>query len=172
LPKQWLNLLQERIDDSLEDFFREEKTIPVARVRTLNRVEDNLKIAIEYRDAAKVETQEERQIRLHGRTVDLDVVILAENDGHDRLASSVRVLGEAALQKEIQSKDITAEFMDQQLSDLLIIYKDELDLSSYPPWHIRLTEIFHHPDQAVIPHYTLFLQALHRFAKCEQRYGK
>lgn len=25
--------------------------------------------------------------------------------------------------------------------ELLIVFKDELDLSSYPPWHIRLTEI-------------------------------
>jgi hypothetical protein len=30
----------------------------------------------------------------------------------------------------------------------------------------------HHEDQAVIPYYTMFLQALHRYAKCEQRFGK
>ena len=25
--------------------------------------------------------------------------------------------------------------------ELLIIFKDDLDMGSYPPWHIRLTEI-------------------------------
>ncbi|KAG0349981.1 hypothetical protein BGZ54_004101, partial [Gamsiella multidivaricata] len=46
----------------------------------------------------------------------LDVVILAERDGHDRLAANVRALGEAALQKEIQSQDVTMKSLDQQLS--------------------------------------------------------
>lgn len=27
--------------------------------------------------------------------------------------------------------------------ELLIVFKDDLDLSSYPPWHIRLTEILY-----------------------------
>jgi hypothetical protein len=46
----------------------------------------------------------------------LDVVILSEWDGHDRLAASVRALGEAALQDEVQSQDITMQLMDQYLS--------------------------------------------------------
>ncbi|KAG0207617.1 hypothetical protein BGX28_001208 [Mortierella sp. GBA30] len=108
----------------------------------------------------------------------LDVVILSERDGHDRLAGSVRAMGRAALRKEIRSEDITMDMLDKQYSyelsepELMIIFKDDLDLSSYPPWHLRLTEIFHHPDQAIIPQYTMFLQALHRYAKCEQRFGK
>ncbi|KAF9984830.1 hypothetical protein BGZ65_012518 [Modicella reniformis] len=177
LHPQLVELLQERINDSLADFYKEEKSVPVARVRTLRSVEDSLQDVVKRQGVDENEAQ--RLQRLHGgRKLDLDVVILSERDGHDRLATSVRALGEAALGDEIQSQNITMKFMDQQLSaeltepELLIVFKDELDLSSYPPWHIRLTEIFHHPDQAVIPQYTMFLQALHRYAKCEQRFGK
>ncbi|KAI1312233.1 hypothetical protein EDD11_003033 [Mortierella claussenii] len=179
IPQEWVELLQERIDDALAEFYKEESHVPTARVRTLNPIEDSLQTVLNHRHAGVPETDFQRQRRLHGdRTVDLDVVILSVHDGHDRLAANVRALGGAALQRDIQSKDITMEFLDKQLSaeltepELLIVFKDDLDLSSYPPWHIRLTEIFHHPDQAIIPPYTLFLQALHRYAKCEQRFGK
>ncbi|KAF9435288.1 hypothetical protein BGZ76_006565 [Entomortierella beljakovae] len=131
------DLLQERIEYELKEFYKEERSIPVVQVRTLKPVEGILQqqhVAHQQPDAPS-------------KKFDLDVVILAERDGHDRLAASVRALGEAAIQKEIKSQDINIKFLDQQLSEelsepeLLIVFKDDLDLSSYPPWHIRLTEI-------------------------------
>ncbi|KAG0242406.1 hypothetical protein BGX31_000328 [Mortierella sp. GBA43] len=169
--------LQERIDHSLEQFYKEESSVPVALVRTLRPVEDTVFGLNEQGDVMESEAQILQ--RLHGgRKCDLDVVILSERDGHDRLAANVRALGEAALHDEIRSQDIDMNFMDRHLSagltepELLIVFKDEVDLSSYPPWHIRLTEIYHHQDQAYIPQYTMFLQAMHRYAKIEQRFGK
>ncbi|KAF9089467.1 hypothetical protein BGX23_006653 [Mortierella sp. AD031] len=171
--------LQERINDSLADFYKEEKNVPVALVRTLRPVEESLNLIFQQQGTTTTTTVQQQDQRLHGgRAFDLDVVILSPEDGHDRLAGNVRHLGKAARRGQISSEDITTQFLDQQLSaelsepELLIILKDDLDLSSYPPWHIRLTEIYHHPDQAVIPVYTMFLQALHRYAKCEQRFGK
>jgi hypothetical protein len=54
----------------------------------------------------------------------LDVVILSERDGHDRLAASVRALGEAALHDEIRSQDIDMNFMDRHLSGIDSIRSD------------------------------------------------
>ncbi|KAG0260495.1 hypothetical protein BG011_001864 [Mortierella polycephala] len=175
-----LESLQKRVNHSLAEFYREEKEVPVALIRTLSPVEESLRLVNERRTCLGTDTtQKQQEHRFHGgRTFDLDIVILSEQDGHDRLAGNVRALGEAALRKEIESDDITTSFLDEQFSgelsepELLIVFKDDLDLSSYPPWHIRLSEIYHHPDQSVIPHYTMFLQALHRYAKCEQRFGK
>ncbi|KAF9123406.1 hypothetical protein BGW39_008990 [Mortierella sp. 14UC] len=171
-----LEALQDRIDYSLKQFYKEEKKVPVALVRTFCPVEESLSLVFQSQTSTPTI---QRDQRLHGgRAFDLDVVILSPEDGHDRLAGNVRVLGKAALRNQITSDQITTKFLDTQLSaelsepELLIILKDDLDLSSYPPWHIRLTEIYHHPDQAVIPVYTMFLQALHRYAKCEQRFGK
>ncbi|KAF9942095.1 hypothetical protein BGZ67_003105 [Mortierella alpina] len=169
LHPELVEVLQDRITDSIADFYREEKIVPVALARTLGSPEEGLN-TLNPLDQRK---------RLHGgRPFDLDVVVLSKQDGHARLAGVVRTLGEAARQNRITSEDITTDFMDKELSyelpepELLIILKDDLDMSGYPPWHIRLTEIFHHPDQAIIPRYTMFLQALHRYAKCDQRFGK
>ncbi|KAF9154707.1 hypothetical protein BG015_000162 [Linnemannia schmuckeri] len=172
-----LEALQDRIDHTMKDFYKEEKRVPIALVRTLRPVEESLSLVFQQQNNGQTTIQ--RDLRLHGgRVFDLDIVILSPEDGHDRLAGNVRLLGKAALRQQISSEQITTTFLDTQLSadlsepELLIILKDDLDLSSYPPWHIRLTEIYHHPDQAVIPAYTMFLQALHRYAKCEQRFGK
>ncbi|KAF9359540.1 hypothetical protein BGX26_012088 [Mortierella sp. AD094] len=170
LNPELLELLQERVDFEMKEFYKEEKIVPVARVRALRPVENSLDLVASNKSGVPSAQQ------VHA--YDLDVVILAETDGHDRLAANVRALGEAVLHKEIQSQDITMDFLDHQLSleltepELLIVFKDDLDLSSYPPWHIRLTEIYHHSDQYILPQYTMFLQALHRYAKCEQRFGK
>ncbi|KAH7047744.1 Decaprenyl diphosphate synthase-like protein [Linnemannia elongata] len=175
-----LEALQDRIDHTMKDFYKEEKRIPIALVRTLRPVEESLSLVFQQSNGNN-DNQPTilRDLRLHGgRAFDLDIVILSPEDGHDRLAGNVRLLGKAALHQQVSSDQITTKFLDTQLSadlsepELLIILKDDLDLSSYPPWHIRLTEIYHHPDQAVIPVYTMFLQALHRYAKCEQRFGK
>ncbi|KAF9193133.1 hypothetical protein BGZ51_004105 [Haplosporangium sp. Z 767] len=144
-----LESLQERVNHSLAEFYREEQVVPVALVRTLSPVEESLRLVNERRACLETDTaQKQQQHRLHGgRAFDLDIVILSEQDGHDRLAGSVRALGEAALRREIESDDITTSFLDEQFSaelsepELLIVFKDELDLSSYPPWHIRLSEI-------------------------------
>ncbi|KAG0311293.1 hypothetical protein BGZ97_011944 [Linnemannia gamsii] len=176
LDPEDLEALQDRIDHTMKDFYKEEKRVPIALVRTLCPVEESLSLVFKKNNS---QATIQRDLRLHGgRAFDLDIVILSPEDGHDRLAGNVRLLGEAALRQQISSEQITTSFLDTQLSaeltepELLIILKDDLDLSSYPPWHIRLTEIYHHPDQAVIPVYTMFLQALHRFAKCDQRFGK
>ncbi|KAF9577052.1 hypothetical protein BGW38_007991 [Lunasporangiospora selenospora] len=127
-----LEVLQERIEFEMARFYKEEKAVPVALVRTLTPITDY------PRKAASP----------HGdRPFDLDVVILSKKDGHERLAGNLRSLSQAALHDELQSKDITMDLMDRQMTadlsepELIIIYKDDLDLSSYPPWHLRLTEI-------------------------------
>ncbi|GJJ69130.1 dehydrodolichyl diphosphate syntase complex subunit NUS1 [Entomortierella parvispora] len=165
--------LQERINDEMAEFYKEEpRSVPVALVRTLSPVDGGVHGLVLSSNGSS------RLVHHGGKPYDLDIVILSEADGHDRLAEHAKVLAQAALENKIESQDISVNFLDKQLTaelsepELLIIYKDDLELSSYPPWHTRLTEIYHHPDQAVIPKYTMFLQALHRYAKCEQRFGK
>ncbi|KAG0054635.1 hypothetical protein BGZ83_010763 [Gryganskiella cystojenkinii] len=137
-----VQLLREGINDHIAEFYKEEpKKTPVVLVRTLRPVEEDVHSLLISGNASS------RPLLHGGKHYDLDVVILSESDGHDRLAGNVRALGRAALRDEIDSEDITIEFLEQRLSaelsepELLIIFKDDLDLHSYPPWHIRLTEI-------------------------------
>ena len=47
----------------------------------------------------------------------------------------------------------------------------EICLRGYPPWQVRLTEIFYVKDGRGIEYQT-FLRSLHRFAKAEMRFGR
>jgi len=44
-------------------------------------------------------------------------------------------------------------------------------LRGYPPWQVRLTEIFHVQDNSGAG-YQVFLRALHKYAKSEMRLGR
>ena len=44
-------------------------------------------------------------------------------------------------------------------------------LRGYPPWQVRLTEIFHTQDSSGVE-YQAFLRALHRYADAEMRFGR
>ncbi|KAG0234799.1 hypothetical protein BGW41_000978 [Actinomortierella wolfii] len=164
-----LENLQTRMDYSIADFFQADNVTPIALARTLSPVVENF--------AKQAPTNVKK--RLHnGRHFDLDVVILSERDGHERIAGTIQALGTASLEKKVSSNQIDMSYVNSVLAaelsepELLIVFKDQLDLSSYPPWHIRLTEIYHDPDQYFIPQYTMFLEALYRYSKCEQRVGK
>ncbi|KAG0032066.1 hypothetical protein BGZ81_011743 [Podila clonocystis] len=174
-----LESLQEHIDHSIKLFYKEEKKVPVVLTRTLTPVQElQERVDVVLTDSGSKLRTSVQHVLHGGRHYDLDVVVLSAQDGHDRLAEHIKALGEAALRKELESQDITIEYMDKRLSgelsepELVIILKDDLDLSSYPPWTIRLTEIYHHPDQAVVPLYTLYLGALRKYSKCDQRFGR
>ncbi|KAG0341905.1 hypothetical protein BG004_005857, partial [Podila humilis] len=105
-----LESLQEYLTHSLKNFYKEEKSVPVALTRQEFAV-------TETGVSSWHPSSSQSTIPLHGgRRYDLDVVILSPQDGHDRLAGYAKALGEAALRKEIESKDITMEFMDKTLS--------------------------------------------------------
>lgn len=44
-------------------------------------------------------------------------------------------------------------------------------LRGYPPWQVRLTEIFHTQDSSGVE-YQAFLRALYKFAQAEMRFGR
>ncbi|CRK25044.1 hypothetical protein BN1708_014117 [Verticillium longisporum] len=55
--------------------------------------------------------------------------------------------------------------------DLLILFGPHVELDGYPPWPIRLTEIFCLPDNQEVG-YQVFLRALRNFANAQFRKGK
>ena len=70
------------------------------------------------------------------------------------------------------------ELVDAELSegimsepDLLILFSPYLELSGYPPWQARLTEIFCLQDNEAFG-YQVFLRALYNFANAQMRRGR
>ncbi|PWW76550.1 Undecaprenyl diphosphate synthase [Tuber magnatum] len=113
-----------------------------------------------------------------GREVDLEVIFISEEDGRESLVDLTKTLCDMAQRGKIASEDVSVELIDAEVTentisepDLLILFSPSVVLRGYPPWQIRLTEIFHVQDNSGVG-YQVFLRALHRFAKTEMRFGR
>ena len=89
-----------------------------------------------------------------------------------------KTLAEMAQRSKISSADISIDLVDAELTesvmgepDLLLLFGPNVELSGYPPWQVRLTEIFHVRDNQGVG-YQVFYRALSKFAQAQMRRGK
>ncbi|KAF2682581.1 di-trans,poly-cis-decaprenylcistransferas-like protein [Lentithecium fluviatile CBS 122367] len=108
----------------------------------------------------------------------LTVLFLSELDGRNTLIDLTVTLSHMAQKGDVRVDQINANLIDAELNDhvstepdLLILFSPTVVLKGYPPWQLRLTEIFHLPDNKGV-NYQVFLQALKKFGKAEFRVGK
>ncbi len=131
----------------------------------------------------------------------LDLLLLSATDGRDTIVDLTRTLAEMAQSKKIRPKDITSDLINTEIMastaipgseatghdgtdtgnpsnepDLLIVFAPYVKLDGYPPWQIRLSEIFcvggdvKHGSTRV--EYQGFLRGLWRYAGAEMRFGR
>ena len=108
----------------------------------------------------------------------LSLLLLSSDDGRSTLVDLTKTLAEMAQHNKISPSDINAELIDAEISEsvmgepeLLILFGPDIKLDGYPPWQLRLTEIFHEPDNQEVE-YLVWLKGLHRFAKAQMRFGR
>jgi hypothetical protein len=108
----------------------------------------------------------------------LSVLLLSAEDGRDSIVDLTKTLTEMSQRNKLSSADISIELVDAELSesimgepDLLILFGPHVELSGYPPWQIRLTEIFHVQDNTRVG-YQVFYRALTKFAHAQMRMGR
>ena len=80
--------------------------------------------------------------------------------------------------KKLSSNDISLDLVDAEITesvmgepDLLVLFGPNVELQGYPPWQVRLTEIFHVQDNIGVG-YQVFLRALYNYAKAQMRFGR
>jgi dehydrodolichyl diphosphate syntase complex subunit NUS1 len=80
---------------------------------------------------------------------------------------------------KLSPSDISSELIDAEISesvmgepDLLILFGDKIVLEGYPPWQVRLTEVFYVQDHAGGVGYHVFLRALCKYGQAEFRVGR
>lgn len=112
------------------------------------------------------------------KSVELSINLLSKIDGKPTILELTKTISELAINKELLIKDINIDLINEELielvgnePDLLIIFNPNLDLQDYPPWHIRLTEIYWEPDNKEVT-YGVFLKALQNYAKSKVNVGK
>jgi dehydrodolichyl diphosphate syntase complex subunit NUS1 len=71
----------------------------------------------------------------------------------------------------MELSDISAS-LDSHIQDpdLVISTEYEFSLFGYPPWGLRLSELFHVPIQDHI--HDPFLEAMFYYSNCQQRFGR
>ncbi|KAM7222251.1 putative undecaprenyl pyrophosphate protein [Rhypophila decipiens] len=105
----------------------------------------------------------------------LSLQLLSAEDGRDSIVDLTKTLADMAQRSKLSSPDISTDLLDNELSvsvmgepDLLILFGPHVELSGYPPWQIRLTEIFHVQDNSDVE-YHVFHRALASFAGAQMQ---
>ena len=128
--------------------------------------------------------------RLHGHTFasseeslslstpHLRVIFISARDGRDALVDLARTFAEMRQYNKLRPDQIVPEIIDMELTegvfpepDLLILFSPHICLDGYPPWQLRVTEIFRMQDNSSVG-YRVFLHALQNFARAEMRSGR
>lgn len=109
----------------------------------------------------------------------LKILLLDATDGRQTIVDLTKTLAEMSQHGKLSPSDISQELIDAEISesvmgepDLLILFGDRVVLEGYPPWQIRLSEIFYAQDNTAGVGYQIFLRALYKYAKAEFRLGR
>ncbi|MCJ1362143.1 hypothetical protein MMC16_001245 [Acarospora aff. strigata] len=121
---------------------------------------------------------DESPLSISSNPAHLTLLLLSSEDGRPTLVDLTKTLTEMSQRAKLSPADISLDLVDAEVSesimgepDLLLLFAPHVRLRGYPPWQLRLTEIFHVRDSAGLG-YQVFLRALHRFAKVEMRFGR
>jgi len=108
----------------------------------------------------------------------LSILLISEEDGQDSIVDLTKTLTEMTQRSKITLNDISIELVDAELSEsvmgepeLLILFGPTVELDGYPPWQIRLTEIYNVQDNQGVG-YQVFLRALYNYANAQMRFGR
>lgn len=109
---------------------------------------------------------------------DLEISLLSRVDGKPTIVELTKTMSELTANKELSFNDITVKLIDEEICelvgpepDLLICFGPVLDLQDYPPWHIRLTEMYWERDNNNV-NYAVFIRALNKFSHSKSNLGK
>lgn len=103
--------------------------------------------------------------------------LISQENGRVSLVKLTQELSSRVAEKKLGTKEITIPFVNAELTqnefeepDLLYVFGRRLDLDGFPPWQIRLSEIFNleHIDEVSYP---LFLRGLENYAGCKINLG-
>jgi dehydrodolichyl diphosphate syntase complex subunit NUS1 len=203
--KTYIPQVEQLVEHKLRAYFGQGTTCPTLRVFAPNHASMNPSRTPSPRIQAMGSngSGEEKEGRPH-----LNLLLLSATDGRDTLVDLTRTLAEMAQQNKIRPKDITSNLINTEISattalpdalsngtkpaaktdkdvdagepDLLIVFGPIVKLDGYPPWQIRLSEIYCVGDSggdvsgsgSTRVEYQAFLRALWRYAGAKFNFGR
>lgn len=117
-------------------------------------------------------------VRVGEGSPELEISLLSRVDGKPTIVELTKTMSELTANHELAASDVTVKLIDEALCelvglepDLLVCFGPVLDLQDYPPWHIRLTEMYWEPDNNLVS-YAVFIRALRKFSLSKVNLGK
>ncbi|KAI0482912.1 Decaprenyl diphosphate synthase-like protein [Xylariaceae sp. FL0804] len=108
----------------------------------------------------------------------LEIILICQEDGREVMVDLTRVLATMVQLDKIAAAEIGMDVIDSELSeavmpepDLLLSFEPYVDLQGYPPWPLRLTEIYCAPDNQGLG-YQVFLRGLRKYSDATFKLGK
>ncbi|KAI1340401.1 Decaprenyl diphosphate synthase-like protein [Xylariaceae sp. FL0016] len=163
-------------------FYERTGVLKASKHQTLRRVNTKLEawfraappVMVKVPNESPIET--EKEAGYNGRP--LEITLISEVDGREALTSLTQVFASLAQKEKIVASEIETPLIDSELCDtvmtepdLLISFAPYVDLQGYPPWPIRLTEIYCSPDNSGVG-YQVFLRGLRKYSKATFKMGK
>ncbi|KAJ5689803.1 hypothetical protein N7462_004195 [Penicillium macrosclerotiorum] len=133
-------------------------------------------------------------------TPSLAILLISSTDGRETLVDLTKTLAEMSQNGKLSPEDITPELVDAEISeitthplqaggraasilkpepDLLLVFGPFLKLDGYPPWQIRLTEMYCTGDRShgltgygEAVEYQGFMRGLWHYAGAQMRFGR
>lgn len=112
------------------------------------------------------------------KKISIEIILLSKIDGRDTIVDLTKTMAELCKQGEMSEDDITQDLVDKELQqlvgqepDLLLYFGPNLDLQGFPPWQLRLTELFWEHDNDDVS-YTVFIRGLKKYSACKINVGK
>ncbi|KAK9478319.1 Decaprenyl diphosphate synthase-like protein [Lipomyces japonicus] len=111
-------------------------------------------------------------------TPDITVNFISHDDGRQFLVDLTRKFAKNAEKGLLKHEEVTVDYVNSWATklvidepDLVVIFGPDLDLEGFPPWQVRLSEIYHAPYNDAVT-YSVFLRGIQRFAKCKINVGR
>lgn len=109
----------------------------------------------------------------------LTLLLLSSSDGRSTITDLTKTLAEMSQHGKLSPADISQDLIDVEMResvmgepDLLLLFGDKLVLQGYPPWQLRLTEIFKGWDPRGEVEYAGWVRALRSWGGVERRFGR
>jgi dehydrodolichyl diphosphate syntase complex subunit NUS1 len=157
------------------------KELPITEVHRAVSKKLALYFGVDARPTVEIVVPHTAQRFANGKTgeqADLRVALLSEEDGRESIVELSKTLADLAANGKLSSNDITLDVIDMEMRslvseepDLLVLFTPHVQLQGFPPWQIRLTEIYHYPMNDEVS-YVVFYKALESFANCKINVGR
>ncbi|KAK9368246.1 Decaprenyl diphosphate synthase-like protein [Lipomyces kononenkoae] len=109
---------------------------------------------------------------------DLNISFISQEDGRQFLVDLTREFAYKAAKGEFESSKVTVESVDRLASqlvinepELIVLFGPKLDLDGFPPWQVRLSEIYYAPFNNSVT-YNVLLRGIRRYSKCKINIGR